>query len=60
MFVVCDANGICRGVFANEEFAFKVADYYAAYVSKHTEINTLSTEEDFKEFVQNNFKEFVK
>ncbi len=54
MFVVCDASGECQGIFANEEFANKLADYYGAYVSNHTEISTLWTEEDFKEFIKNN------
>lgn len=54
MFVVCDANGECKGIFANEEFAIKLADYYGAYVSVHTEISPLWTEDHFKEFIKNN------
>jgi hypothetical protein len=54
MFVVCDANGECKGIFANEEFANKLAEYYGAYVSEHTEVSPLWTQNDFDEFIKNN------
>jgi hypothetical protein len=33
-YVVCDANGICKGIFSNVETANKIADYCGAYVSE--------------------------
>jgi hypothetical protein len=38
VYVVCDANGICRGIFLDEALANRVADIYAAYVSVHNKI----------------------
>jgi hypothetical protein len=33
-FVVCDANGECKGVFTDEDIAVQTANYYGAYVSE--------------------------
>lgn len=36
LFVVCDANGTCQGIFTDERLANQVADYVGAYVSEHS------------------------
>lgn len=38
IWVVCDCNGECKGLFATEELANKAADYYGAFVSKYETI----------------------
>lgn len=35
VYVVCDANGICQGVFLKEQDANSIATQTTAYVSKH-------------------------
>lgn len=35
LYVVCDANGVCYGIFTDRQDADELADYYGAYVSTH-------------------------
>lgn len=50
-YVVCDANGECKGIFSNKETANKLADYYGAYVSEHKLLDILPSEVD--QFINN-------
>jgi len=54
IYVVCDANGECKGLFTNEKAANTAADYFGAYVSSHDEIS-----EDFRKpmWVRAGFKD---
>lgn len=40
VWVVCDANGICQGVFIEESLARLVAEQTTAYVSEHSVIES--------------------
>jgi len=35
IWVVCDANGECKGLFSTKELANAAADYYGAFVSEY-------------------------
>lgn len=44
LYVVCDANGECKGIFLTSEMAHKAASFYGAYVSENVIQNLLPEE----------------
>lgn len=38
IWVVCDANGECKGLFSDKELALKIAHFYGAYLTSWTKV----------------------